>query len=44
MWCSAIWIFFDDNADNIAAAEALGIRSVLVTDSKTVPTWLASYR
>ncbi|HAB73419.1 glucose-1-phosphatase [Pantoea septica] len=37
-------IFFDDNADNIAGAEALGIRSVLVTDSKTVPTWLASHR
>lgn len=35
-------IFFDDNAQNIEAARALGIESVLVTDSKTVPDWFAS--
>nr|WP_310617384.1 glucose-1-phosphatase [Pantoea cypripedii] len=34
-------VFFDDNHANIEAARALGIDSVLVTDSKTVPTWFA---
>lgn len=37
-------VFFDDNPQNIAAANALGIESVLVTDNKTVPAWLASHR
>jgi len=34
-------VFFDDNQQNIDAARALGIKSVLVTDSKTVPDWFA---
>ncbi|MDJ0472938.1 glucose-1-phosphatase [Pantoea eucalypti] len=34
-------VFFDDNPENIEAARALGIESVLVTDSKTVPNWFA---
>lgn len=34
-------VFFDDNPANIEAARALGIDSVLVTDSKTVPAWFA---
>lgn len=34
-------VFFDDNEQNIEAARALGITSVLVTDSKTVPDWFA---
>jgi len=34
-------VFFDDNPQNIEAARALGIESVLVTDSKTVPNWFA---
>ncbi|ADU71229.1 glucose-1-phosphatase [Pantoea sp. At-9b] len=37
-------VFFDDNHANIEAARALGIESVLVTDSKTVPAWFASHR
>lgn len=35
-------VFFDDNQQNIEAARALGIESVLVTDNKTVPNWFAS--
>lgn len=34
-------LFFDDNQQNIDAARALGIESVLVTDNKTVPGWFA---
>lgn len=30
-------VFFDDNPDNIAAAQALGIHAVLVTDRRVVP-------
>lgn len=37
-------VFFDDNAENIAAAQSLGIESVLVTDSHSVPDWLAAQR
>lgn len=32
-------VFFDDNEPNIEAARALGIESVLVTDSKAVSGW-----
>ncbi|SFU18667.1 putative hydrolase of the HAD superfamily [Kosakonia arachidis] len=34
-------IFFDDNADNIAGAEQLGITSILVTDKTTIPDYFA---
>ncbi len=34
-------VFFDDNAQNIEGARALGIETVLVTDSTTVPDWFA---
>ncbi len=34
-------VFFDDNQANIDAARAIGIESVLVVDSKTVPDWFA---
>ncbi|WP_197473363.1 glucose-1-phosphatase [Erwinia sp. HDF1-3R] len=34
-------VFFDDNADNIAAARALGIHSVQVTDANVVPAFFA---
>lgn len=34
-------VFFDDNQDNINAARALGITSVWVEDSRTVPGWFA---
>ncbi len=36
-------IFFDDNQANIDAARALGIHSVLVKDSTTVPEWFAAH-
>ena len=32
-------VFFDDNAENIDAAQRLGITSILVTDKKTVPDY-----
>ncbi|PDO83088.1 glucose-1-phosphatase [Kosakonia pseudosacchari] len=34
-------VFFDDNADNIAGAEQLGITSILVTDKTTIPDYFA---
>ncbi|MFT4463735.1 MAG: glucose-1-phosphatase [Sodalis sp. (in: enterobacteria)] len=34
-------VFFDDNADNIAAARQVGIRSVHVTDREVVPVFFA---
>lgn len=34
-------VFFDDNPDNIAAAQALGINTVLVTDNTVVPAYFA---
>lgn len=34
-------VFFDDNADNIAGAQRLGITSVLVTDKSTIPDYFA---
>ncbi|UDJ82478.1 glucose-1-phosphatase [Kosakonia oryzae] len=34
-------IFFDDNADNIAGAEQLGITSILVTGKTTIPDYFA---
>lgn len=34
-------VFFDDNAQNVAAGQASGIQSVLVTDRHTVPTFFA---
>ncbi|MGX8941131.1 glucose-1-phosphatase [Symbiopectobacterium sp. Eva_TO] len=36
-------VFFDDNEQNIAAAQALGIRSILVTDRDTVPQFFAEH-
>ena len=35
-------LFFDDNADNIQAAEACGITSVQVTDRNTIPEYFAT--
>ncbi|QTF10511.1 glucose-1-phosphatase [Brenneria izadpanahii] len=35
-------IFFDDNPANIAAAQALGIRSILVKDRQVVPDFFAA--
>ncbi|EHD23722.1 MULTISPECIES: glucose-1-phosphatase [Brenneria] len=35
-------VFFDDNPANIAAAQALGIHSILVTDRQAVPDYFAS--
>ncbi len=34
-------VFFDDNQDNVTAAMALGIQSVLVTDKSVVPDYFA---
>ncbi|SCC53809.1 glucose-1-phosphatase [Kosakonia oryziphila] len=34
-------VFFDDNADNIAGAEQLGITSILVKDKMTIPNYFA---
>lgn len=34
-------VFFDDNEQNIAAAQALGIQSVFVADRQTVPAYFA---
>ncbi len=34
-------VFFDDNADNIAGANQLGITSILVTDKETIPNYFA---
>lgn len=34
-------VFFDDNEANVAAARALGIRAVLVTDRDVVPSYFA---
>ena len=34
-------VFFDDNAENVAAAAALGIKSILVTDNQVVPAYFA---
>lgn len=34
-------VFFDDNADNIKGAQALGITSILVTGKDTVPGYFA---
>ena len=34
-------VFFDDNADNIAGANRLGITSILVTGRKTIPDYFA---
>ena len=34
-------VFFDDNADNIAGAEQLGITSILVTGNETIPAYFA---
>ncbi|WP_038909376.1 glucose-1-phosphatase [Dickeya oryzae] len=35
-------LFFDDNAANVDAANALGIRSILVSDRQVVPDFFAS--
>ncbi|MEI2267593.1 glucose-1-phosphatase [Erwinia sp. CGal63] len=35
-------IFFDDNQENIAAAQALGIQSVQVFDATTIPAFFAN--
>ncbi|MFC3393783.1 glucose-1-phosphatase [Brenneria rubrifaciens] len=35
-------IFFDDNPANVAAAQALGIRSILVTDRQVIPDFFAT--
>lgn len=37
-------VFFDDNAQNIHAAQALGIQSILVTDRNTIPAFFAKQR
>ncbi len=34
-------VFFDDNADNIAGAEAVGLECILVTDKNVVPAYFA---
>lgn len=34
-------IFFDDNAENIAGAERVGITSILVTDKATIPDYFS---
>ena len=34
-------VFFDDNADNIAGADQLGITSILVTGKETIPNYFA---
>jgi epoxide hydrolase-like predicted phosphatase len=34
-------VFFDDNADNIHGARALGITSIQVLDKQTIPDWFA---
>ncbi|ROP48962.1 putative hydrolase of the HAD superfamily [Enterobacter sp. BIGb0383] len=34
-------VFFDDNADNIAGANQLGLTSILVTDRETIPAYFA---
>lgn len=34
-------VFFDDNEENVTAARALGIKSILVTDNKVVPEYFA---
>lgn len=34
-------VFFDDNADNIAGANQLGITSILVTGKETIPAYFA---
>ncbi len=34
-------VFFDDNADNIKGAQAVGIASILVTGKETVPDYFA---
>ncbi|CAJ0992718.1 HAD-IA family hydrolase [Pantoea sp. Nvir] len=36
-------IIFDANAENIAAAKMIGIKSILVTDSNTIPSWLENH-
>ncbi|PWC17616.1 glucose-1-phosphatase [Brenneria roseae subsp. roseae] len=35
-------IFFDDNPANVAAAQALGIHSILVTDRQAIPDFFAT--
>ncbi len=35
-------VFFDDNAENIEGAQALGISCVHVTDARVVPDYFAS--
>lgn len=35
-------LFFDDNPANVAAAQALGISSILVSDRQTVPDFFAA--
>lgn len=34
-------VFFDDNAENIAGAERVGITSILVTDKATIPDYFS---
>ncbi|MEY8712444.1 glucose-1-phosphatase [Mangrovibacter phragmitis] len=36
-------VFFDDNHENINAAQQLGITSVLVDDRKRIPAWFAEH-
>lgn len=40
-FCAEQAVFFDDNADNIKGAQALGITSILVTGKETVPDYFA---
>jgi len=35
-------LFFDDNADNIAGAQQVGITAITVTDKKTIPDYFAT--
>jgi putative hydrolase of the HAD superfamily len=36
-------VFFDDRADNLAGARALGIEAVLVTSDAQVPAWIRAH-
>ncbi|MBB1199350.1 glucose-1-phosphatase [Enterobacteriaceae bacterium 89] len=40
-FAAADTVFFDDNSDNIAGANQLGITSILVTGKETIPNYFA---